>query len=199
MDGLNANDDIFQSLYKLDYEDIVGGIPCRFKYKNVQQEDYGLSVDDILMADDKSLNKFVGLKKLAPYYKKKSGADDSSKWSKKRRRLREEIKEKLGSAELIEDVLRKTNKLSKKDKVVVEVEQEDNTESGKTKRTRRKKKEGHVPRLMNKHTAVESTDVALIPVHVRTDETTKTRHKNIRKSKETVLDFVKKRRLDLYQ
>ncbi|KAL0216498.1 hypothetical protein P9112_008682 [Eukaryota sp. TZLM1-RC] len=57
----------------LDYEDVVGDVKCRFKYKNVDAEDFGLDVLDILNTPDSELNKTVGLKLLAPYREKKEG------------------------------------------------------------------------------------------------------------------------------
>jgi protein KRI1 len=56
-----------EDLYKLDFEDIVGGQPMRFEYVQVKPDSFGLSVDDILNLDDKALNQRISLKKLAPY------------------------------------------------------------------------------------------------------------------------------------
>jgi len=53
--------------YKLDYEDIVGGIATRFKYKQVAPVDFGMDPVEILLMDDKDLNQFAGLKKYAAY------------------------------------------------------------------------------------------------------------------------------------
>ncbi|KAL4445294.1 hypothetical protein ABPG77_011119 [Micractinium sp. CCAP 211/92] len=58
---------LLEEYFKLDYEDVVGGIPTRFRYKEVQPASFGLEVNDILAMDDKELNQVVGLKKLAPY------------------------------------------------------------------------------------------------------------------------------------
>lgn len=53
--------------YNLDYEDIVGGTPMRFNYKQVEPESFNLTSEDILGMDDKELNRMVSLKYLAPY------------------------------------------------------------------------------------------------------------------------------------
>eukprot|EP00198_Chlamydomonas_reinhardtii_P001016 XP_001690351.1 predicted protein [Chlamydomonas reinhardtii] len=58
---------LLEDYYKLDYEDNVAGIKTRFRYKPVDPSTFGLSVDDILRLDDKSLNQVVGIKRLAPY------------------------------------------------------------------------------------------------------------------------------------
>ncbi|GFR40096.1 hypothetical protein Agub_g644 [Astrephomene gubernaculifera] len=58
---------LLEEYYKLDYEDNVGGIKTRFKYREVPASTFGLSVDDILRLDDKSLNQVAGMKRLAPY------------------------------------------------------------------------------------------------------------------------------------
>ncbi len=71
VDPEGAKDDVKKLLdeyYKLDYEDYVGGVPTRFKYKQVEPETFGLSFEDILMMDDKELNQVIGMKRVAATY-----------------------------------------------------------------------------------------------------------------------------------
>jgi protein KRI1 len=58
---------MMDELYKLDYEDIIGDMPTRFKYRSVEANNYGLSTEEILFARDSALKQFVSLKKMAPY------------------------------------------------------------------------------------------------------------------------------------
>jgi protein KRI1 len=58
---------MLDELYKLDYEDMIGDMPTRFKYRQVEANSYGLSTEEILFAKDTTLKQFVSLKKMAPY------------------------------------------------------------------------------------------------------------------------------------
>ena len=76
-----------EDYYKLDFEDIVAGIPTRFKYRTVQKQDYGLKVDEILAAEDQDLNQVISLKKLAPYRAPEKIAKDEQKFKKQKKKL----------------------------------------------------------------------------------------------------------------
>ncbi|KAF9581260.1 hypothetical protein BGW38_001782 [Lunasporangiospora selenospora] len=83
--------------YQLDYEDMVGDQPTRFKYHKVGSSSYGLSPVEILLADDADLNEFVSLKKFAPYRRSDMQESDIKKYSKKNRvqLFRSKLKQKL--------------------------------------------------------------------------------------------------------
>jgi protein KRI1 len=74
----------------------VAGKPTHFRYVPVAKTAYGLAPAEILLADDKDLNEYVGLKKLAPYRKQRDTWD-----ANRHTRLREfknRVSERLGEA-----------------------------------------------------------------------------------------------------
>jgi protein KRI1 len=81
---------INEELYKLDYEDIVAGIPTRFKYRQVTPNNYGLTTSEILCSRDSTLKQFVSLKKLAPYAEREYHVS-----SRQRRKFRERLKQEM--------------------------------------------------------------------------------------------------------
>jgi protein KRI1 len=144
-DGELGNAEMDAELYKLDYEDIVAGIPCRFKYTTVEAEDYGLTIDDILDAKDNELNKYVGLKKISASYREARRADEQEvKLSRKRKHLREAIKQRKAEADEKQEA-KLLEEAAEKEKVAEEAaaagdDDDNNGVVKKSKRKRNKKK-----------------------------------------------------------
>ncbi|THG93416.1 hypothetical protein EW026_g7817 [Hermanssonia centrifuga] len=82
-------DEYMDEIYGLDFNDMVGGMPTRFKYTKVQQQAYALSPVEILLATDAELNQYMGIKKYAPYRK------DGNNWDQNRSTRLKELKTKL--------------------------------------------------------------------------------------------------------
>lgn len=85
--GVDDSDDVLA----LGFEDVIaGGLRTRFAYTAVPPDDFGLGVDELLAAEDADLNRYVGLRKLAPYRE--------TPWvvpPKRRRRAVAEIRKRL--------------------------------------------------------------------------------------------------------
>jgi protein KRI1 len=69
-----------------------------FRYRETSPTSFGLSARDILFADDKALNEYAGLKKLAAFRDEEKKRRDKKKFSKKAR-LRQWRKETFGTTE----------------------------------------------------------------------------------------------------
>lgn len=57
----------------------------KFKYRDVSPDSFGLTARDILLAEDKDLNRFIGIKKLATYRDEDKKEKDRKKFGKKKR------------------------------------------------------------------------------------------------------------------
>ncbi|KAI8320615.1 Krr1-domain-containing protein [Martensiomyces pterosporus] len=78
--------DYMDKYYQLDFEDIVGGdLPTRFKYSKVKAVNYGLTPAEILLADEKFLNEYVSVKKIAAYRPEWKIEEDLSNYASKKR------------------------------------------------------------------------------------------------------------------
>lgn len=74
----------FDEYYKLDCEDVIGDVKCRFGYRKAKRCSYGLTVDEIMMADDKELNQWYSFKKMMKYRTPGQEAKDNKKFLNKR-------------------------------------------------------------------------------------------------------------------
>ncbi|KAF9093727.1 KRRI-Interacting protein 1 [Mortierella sp. GBA35] len=111
--------------YQLDYEDMVGDLPTRFKYHRVRPSAFGLTPVEILLADDKDLNEFVSLKKIASYRRPDEQMQDIQKYSKKNRvqMFRHKLKTHLKDQNLDKDwdpVRLRKKMVEKRDKLLAE-------------------------------------------------------------------------------
>ncbi|KFM68243.1 Protein KRI1-like protein, partial [Stegodyphus mimosarum] len=118
-------DDYLDEYYRLDYEDIIGDMPVRFKYRKVVPNDFGLTVDEILAADDRELNQWCSVKKTCQYRNEDEELYDVQAFKKKAQNM--STKEKVLASVYSEPDQK-------------EIEQASNADNRKKKKSKKKKK-----------------------------------------------------------
>ncbi|KAG7091205.1 hypothetical protein E1B28_010257 [Marasmius oreades] len=81
-------DEYMDDIYGLEFNDMVGGMPTRFKYTKVKPEAFALTPVELLLANDKELNEYMSIKKYAPYR-------NDGKWDAQRNQRLQELKVKI--------------------------------------------------------------------------------------------------------
>lgn len=133
-------EEYFNEYYALDYEDIIGDTPTRFKYRDVESNDFGLSTDEILEADERQLNAWASLKKVTAYrtsqeefFDRKAYQRKAEDVNKKKRILSIDFGGKKSLKRKMED--------EQMEKEMAEMnDQNDNTEEDAEKKKKKKKR-----------------------------------------------------------
>ncbi|TPX68140.1 hypothetical protein CcCBS67573_g07282 [Chytriomyces confervae] len=100
-EAANAEENLLKNIDEylgLDYEDMIGDMPTRFKYRKVEADDYGVSAVDILMAPETALNELVPLKHIAPFRPEMRKARDQQIWAKTKKKKVKKFKDALEAA-----------------------------------------------------------------------------------------------------
>merc|ERR1712112_339751 len=168
--------------YKLDCEDLIGDMPCRFQYRSVQPNDFGLSVEEVLGAEDKELNAWVSLRKTCQYRNEEDERKDFHVFRNKSKDVK--LKKKLMPSLFEEDEAKptETNK-SEADATVKTDEVEKVTIGRKRKRKNKNKQKSTVQtdvkkiKLEEKEGGTENADKKEANKILNTPETSKKKKK----------------------
>ncbi|KAJ3175536.1 hypothetical protein HK101_010641, partial [Irineochytrium annulatum] len=97
--GKMSLEEYLDEVYQLDYEDMIGDLPTRFKYRQVPADTFGLTPAEILLAPDSSLNRLVGLKQIAPYRSEHLRARDAERLKQVRKKRVYDVRRAIKEAE----------------------------------------------------------------------------------------------------
>lgn len=174
--------------YKFDCEDIIGDIPCRFKYRQVVPNSFGLTVEEILLAKDRELNRWCSLKKAVQYRPENQEKYDQIAYERKGRNV--ELKKKILTS-LFEPGENEKDEVNNQQTKIKNVASIDSRKSKKKKKTNEVDiEENKVKVLIGSHSAVTneetgSTTNAEINDHqAENDSTTPQKKKKKRKNGE---------------
>ncbi|XP_026739107.1 protein KRI1 homolog isoform X2 [Trichoplusia ni] len=151
-------DQYMEEYYKMDCEDVIGGdLPTRFKYREVVPNDYGLTVEEILLADDKELTQWVPLKKILKHRPDNVEKGDAKTYAQKAAdvRLKKKIlpslfKDLPEEPEIVVPIEETKKKKKKKNK-------QKNTEDGTVAEAEQEQAEGEVVEELTENNKVEET------------------------------------------
>ena len=78
--------------FNLGYEDLVGDLPTRFRYRTVRQNSFAMDPLEVIFTDQKELNNRVSIKKMAAYNQDED-EERIEKWVKKQKWYKEAQRE----------------------------------------------------------------------------------------------------------
>ncbi|KAF4620849.1 hypothetical protein D9613_001050 [Agrocybe pediades] len=88
-------EEYMDQIYGLEFNDLVGDMPTRFKYTKVQPQNFALTPAEILVAKDQELNEYMSVKKYAPYRKERGQYTKSAQ--DKLHELKAKLSERIAS------------------------------------------------------------------------------------------------------
>ncbi|WPT16271.1 Protein kri1 [Picochlorum sp. SENEW3] len=174
---------LLDEYYKLDYEDHVGGIPTRFRYKEVEPETYGLTFEEILMMDDKELNQIMGLKRVAATYhdgpKRRPNYGRLNEWRKNAdiKAHDRESKYRNKHKKIVEH--RDDSVQKKEEKSLEEMEADRRKDTFKKPSLKKRRREGHQEDTYKKEKKVQQSQT---PPNPALAGLTKAQRKNLKRS-----------------